>query len=164
MTDKIIGYAEDGKAVYDNAPTVVAVAIVAQYPEVLVIQRATNPGKGKYALPGGFHMRGETWQEAGAREVYEEVGLVIDPSRLELINMETDSDGHNVIIARYELDDQEDIDLHLDSIKINLDEVQDFDWLCSADNLEFYTGSGVQNEDNWAFPLHYQGAMNALYK
>jgi ADP-ribose pyrophosphatase YjhB (NUDIX family) len=46
---------------------------------ILAIRRAIPPRSGELALPGGFINYGETWQEAGAREVFEETGLRIDP-------------------------------------------------------------------------------------
>jgi ADP-ribose pyrophosphatase YjhB (NUDIX family) len=38
--------------------------------------------KVRRALPGGYQMLGQTWQEAGAREVLEETGVVIFPEAL----------------------------------------------------------------------------------
>jgi 8-oxo-dGTP pyrophosphatase MutT (NUDIX family) len=58
-----------------------------------MIRRALpGEGQGKLALPGGYQMLGQTWQEAGAREVLEETGVTIEPSSLRVITIETTPD------------------------------------------------------------------------
>jgi len=47
---------------------------------VLTIRRTIQPRSGWLTLPGGYIEYGETWQEAGARELWEEAGLQIDPA------------------------------------------------------------------------------------
>jgi 8-oxo-dGTP diphosphatase len=51
--------------------------------EVLLGRKKLGLGQGKYVGPGGKLEPGETAAEAIAREVLEEVGLVVDPGRLE---------------------------------------------------------------------------------
>lgn len=67
-------------------PLPVAVALIpvveATGTGVLAIRRAVAPRAGWYALPGGFIETDESWQEAAAREVQEEAGVIIDPGRL----------------------------------------------------------------------------------
>lgn len=53
-------------------PTVVVVLMPVRG-GLLMMPRGVAEGHGERALPGGCHMRGETWQEAGARD-----GEVID--------------------------------------------------------------------------------------
>lgn len=46
---------------------------------VLTVRRAIPPRSGWLALPGGYIEFGETWQAAGARELWEEAGVQIEP-------------------------------------------------------------------------------------
>jgi hypothetical protein len=52
-----------GRRVYDNTPTTVFVLAHNAKRELLVIRRAKQPGYGLLGLPGGYQMRGETWQD-----------------------------------------------------------------------------------------------------
>jgi ADP-ribose pyrophosphatase YjhB (NUDIX family) len=58
-----------------------------------MIRRALpGEGQGRLALPGGYQMLGQTWREAGAREVLEETGVVLDPASLQVVSVETTPD------------------------------------------------------------------------
>jgi ADP-ribose pyrophosphatase YjhB (NUDIX family) len=77
---------------YNNTPTVVVV-LVPLLGGLLMIRRAlAGEGQGKLALPGGYQMLGQTWQEAGAHEVLEETGVVIAPEVLRVVKVETTPD------------------------------------------------------------------------
>jgi ADP-ribose pyrophosphatase YjhB (NUDIX family) len=68
-------------------------------PGVLVVRRAIPPRIGELALPGGYVNYGETWQAAGAREVFEETGLAIDPAELREFCLRSAPDGTLIIFA-----------------------------------------------------------------
>jgi ADP-ribose pyrophosphatase YjhB (NUDIX family) len=53
---------------------------VAERVGLLVVRRAIEPKKGRLGIVGGFLEEHETWQQGGAREVFEETGARIDPS------------------------------------------------------------------------------------
>lgn len=89
---------------YDNTPTVVVVLATNDQGELITIRRNNEPGRGLLGLPGGYHMRGESWQEAGAREFMEETGLWVDPESLTQVGpVVTDEYGNNLIVAQTRL-------------------------------------------------------------
>ena len=49
---------------------------------LLLIQRGTPPARGRWSVPGGRVEPGETHEQACAREVEEETGLVVEVGRL----------------------------------------------------------------------------------
>jgi ADP-ribose pyrophosphatase YjhB (NUDIX family) len=77
---------------YDNTPTVVVVLVPLQGGLLMVRRALAGEGYGKLALPGGYQMLGQTWQEAGAQEVLEETGVVIAPETLRVLAVETTPD------------------------------------------------------------------------
>ncbi len=77
---------------YDNMPTVVVVLVPLRSGLLMIRRALPGEGQGKLALPGGYQMLGQTWQEAGAREVLEETGVVIAPEVLRVVTVETTPD------------------------------------------------------------------------
>ncbi|HRW07915.1 MAG TPA: NUDIX hydrolase [Caldilineaceae bacterium] len=63
--------------VYFRDPKVAVVGLVTHQKHVLLVQRAINPEKGKWALPGGYMDAGEMPQDALRRELKEEVNLAV---------------------------------------------------------------------------------------
>lgn len=47
--------------------------------KVLLVQRAYNPGKGKWTIPGGYVDQKEKIADAVAREIKEETGIIAEP-------------------------------------------------------------------------------------
>ena len=68
---------------YFNPAIAVAAFIVDAHQRVLFIRRAKDPGKGKWAVPGGFIDAQETAEDACRREIREEVNL--DLAKLEFL-------------------------------------------------------------------------------
>ncbi len=49
---------------------------------LLLVQRANEPGRGRWSLPGGRVELGETDHQALVREMHEETGLAVEPGAL----------------------------------------------------------------------------------
>ncbi len=83
---------------YTHIP-IVAVVLVPPRGGLLMIRRALpGEGEGELALPGGYQMLGQTWQEAGAAEVREETGVVGEPTRLRVVTVATTPDRRQILI------------------------------------------------------------------
>ncbi len=82
-------------------PLPVAVLVQPVDDGVLMIRRG-EPGRGHgaLALPGGFVERGESWQHACARELFEETRLTVDPERIEHLRMVSTPDGFMIVVGR----------------------------------------------------------------
>lgn len=87
-----------GQTHYIN-PTPVAVLLQPIEGGLLCVRRAIEPRKGSLALPGGFIDMGESWQEAAARELYEEAGLRADPNAIEVFDVLSAPDGTVLIFG-----------------------------------------------------------------
>lgn len=85
---------------YRNNGTVVCV-LLPFLNGLAVIRRAGDEGYGKLGIPGGFQEYGEPWRLAGAREIEEEIGIIIDPTKILLYDYETDEWNHNVVFGLY---------------------------------------------------------------
>lgn len=80
-------------------PIPVSVVLLPVDRGVLVVRRAIPPRLGELALPGGFVNFGETWQEAGAREVAEETGLYINPDEIREFRVRSAPDGTLILFG-----------------------------------------------------------------
>ena len=66
---------------------------------LVVIRRGIEPAKGTLTLPGGYIDLGETWQQAAARELLEETGLVISEKEISLYDAANGLDNTLVIFG-----------------------------------------------------------------
>lgn len=73
---------ETCKTVHYHPVLTVALCLIHDNSGPLIIQRGIKPGKGGWAFPGGYQNYGETVETAAIREVWEEVGIAVDPSEL----------------------------------------------------------------------------------
>ena len=79
-------------------PQIAIGAIVIHDGALLMVQRANDPGKGLWSLPGGRVEQGEYLADALRREVREETGLAVDVGELAGILEVPGDDLHYVIL------------------------------------------------------------------
>jgi 8-oxo-dGTP pyrophosphatase MutT (NUDIX family) len=65
-----------GNSSYLN-PIPVVVMLLPVGDGLILIRRGIEPARGTLTLPGGYMDTGETWQEAGVRELKEETGISV---------------------------------------------------------------------------------------
>jgi ADP-ribose pyrophosphatase YjhB (NUDIX family) len=65
----------------------------------LVIKRGIDPHKGDWAFPGGYIDHAEDWQVAAAREAHEELGVVLRPKDMKLIDVRSTSTNYLVMFV-----------------------------------------------------------------
>jgi ADP-ribose pyrophosphatase YjhB (NUDIX family) len=82
-------------------PLPVAVAVVPVEGGGLVAIRRAIPPIG-LALPGGYIELGERWQDACARELREEAGVVVDADRIVEVRVLSAPDGTLLVFGRTE--------------------------------------------------------------
>ncbi|NJN83347.1 MAG: NUDIX hydrolase [Caldilineaceae bacterium] len=87
--------------VHFRDPKVAVIGLVASGAHVLLIRRAVDPGKGKWALPGGYMDAGEMPERALQREMLEEVNLTIRVNSLAEIFPMAGQGGvnHGIVLA-----------------------------------------------------------------
>ena len=80
-------------------PIPVAVVLLPVDGGLLLVRRNFGATRGRLALPGGFVNGGETWQQAGARELFEETGITVAPESLSVFRVESAPDDTILIFA-----------------------------------------------------------------
>jgi 8-oxo-dGTP diphosphatase len=85
--------------VYFRDPKVAVIALVIQDGRILLVQRAVDPGKGQWALPGGYMDADEMPAIALQRELEEEVGLTVQVDKLLQIYPMVDGAGNGIGIV-----------------------------------------------------------------
>ncbi len=79
-------------------PLPVSVILLPVDDGLLLVRRNIEPQKGWLALPGGYINLGESWQQAGAREVLEETGIMIDPHKVREFRVKSAPNGGTLLI------------------------------------------------------------------
>lgn len=77
-------------AAWDCPALAVDAVVFDREDRLLLIQRKKEPFKGMYAFPGGGADKGETTEQACARELLEETGLTVNPADAALIGVYSD--------------------------------------------------------------------------
>jgi ADP-ribose pyrophosphatase YjhB (NUDIX family) len=86
-----------GLVSYVNPRLVVTTIPVNDAGDVVLLRRGIEPGRGRWAQPGGFLEVDETVTEAAVRETHEETGLVVEPG--EIIGLYTRLEAAVVVVA-----------------------------------------------------------------
>jgi 8-oxo-dGTP pyrophosphatase MutT (NUDIX family) len=133
-------------------PLPVVVALIAVYhredpfqeASVLIQQRNIEPQKGKWALPSGYINLGETWQEACAREVKEEMGLITFPEDYQFFDAAMGSSNNTLCLFA-----DHKYGVYWDEINF-------------VPNVEVQSMEGVSKPEELAFPTHTLYLSNFL--
>lgn len=80
-------------------PKVAVVVFIERNDQVLLIKRAGDPGKGKWALPAGFVDHDEDPEEAAIRETLEETHLHVTVDKLLAVFPKRDNGLADIVIA-----------------------------------------------------------------
>jgi len=92
------------KRLYPNQPIVGVGAVIVCNGRILLEKRESEPGRGKWTIPGGLVELGESAEQTVIREVREETNLEVDrPELIDVVNsVTTDENGkikyHFVIV------------------------------------------------------------------
>jgi 8-oxo-dGTP diphosphatase len=90
---------------FPAAPLVGVGAVIVHDGRVLLVQRGTEPARGRWSIPGGLIEVGEALSEAVVREVREETGLQVEPVELieilDRIHRDGDRVRYHYVIADY---------------------------------------------------------------
>ncbi len=85
------------KSYLNPIPVVVVLAPIDD--GLVVIRRNIEPQKGTLTLPGGYLDYGESWQEGGKREFFEETGIDLGDGELTLYEVMNGLDGTLIVFG-----------------------------------------------------------------
>jgi ADP-ribose pyrophosphatase YjhB (NUDIX family) len=71
-----------GYGAFYNPKPVACTIVHDDHDRIVLMRRATEPGKGRWTMPGGFVDLGESTEAAARRETREEIGIEVEIGRL----------------------------------------------------------------------------------
>jgi len=73
-------------AEYPDSPVPAAAGLVFRGGDILMVKRGGPPQSGRWSIPGGSIEEGERAEAAAAREVLEETGVTVRPTKVVLVH------------------------------------------------------------------------------
>ncbi len=105
--------------------------------EILITQRSIPPFQYQYVMPGGKLDKGESVFECVKREVFEEVGLKVNKAELfDIFEVFLSSIYYLIIYFKCSVDNF--------NLKINKDEILDYDWVTSENYSDYDLTEGTK--------------------
>lgn len=127
-----------------KSPLVAVDAIIQQADQgIVLVQRRYPPFQGYWALPGGMVEIGETVEEALIREVEEETGLVVEPTKLIGVFSDPARDPRGHVISITFLAQIKSGTLHANSDALKVRSFLDIPRQLAFDHLKILEASGA---------------------
>lgn len=82
--------------IFWNSDSISAGGIVTKGDKFLLVQRAENPGRGHWTIPGGFTEQHELLQDSIEREIFEETGIKTQAQGIVLVCERALESPHNI--------------------------------------------------------------------
>jgi 8-oxo-dGTP pyrophosphatase MutT (NUDIX family) len=141
---------------YMNNPLPVGVGFITgqSCDALLLIRRGkpTDPGYGKWALPGGYQNEREDWTDAIRREIAEEVGLDVSDYPVTLAGLITSTAANvNLVFGSIIL-----------PVEMLYQAEKDFQPNEEVAEISYCMGSLLPPRAEWAFPIHWEQARAYL--
>lgn len=112
---------------YEN-PRILVATMMTWEDRLLMMRRATEPGKGGWTAPGGFMEMGESPREAAARELKEEVGVTTNPLDLTLFAVGFIGPMDQVYLAYRGVLEGPDASPGVEALEVGLFSKEEFPW------------------------------------
>ena len=124
------------KKEYPPRPMVGVAALIMYKDKLLIVKRAYEPAKDLWSLPGGTVELGECSKHSIKREIYEELGIEIDPDCIIDVEDFIERDSSNrvkyhfvILVYLVKLDKQYKLSLS--------DEIKDINWLRPREAIKY---------------------------
>jgi ADP-ribose pyrophosphatase YjhB (NUDIX family) len=140
---------------YDTPHIVVATLPVID-DRVLLVRRATEPGRGLWAYPGGYLEMGETLEEGALRETLEETGLAVEITGL--LGVYSRPSGRNVTVVFEARAERAEEHSNVEVLEVRTFSAAEIPW----DAIAFWTATFAL--EDWVFARERRQALPRAWR